>query len=255
MARRISITPVYNEEEVIVRVLTEIRQHVDYMIIVNDGSSDSSKEKILDWKKNNTGIYFISSEKNEGCSVALKRGYALVTHLFETRQLEKDDLIIELDSDGQHDPAYIAGLFELWEKNTDIDIVLAQRDFSNYPFYKLFGNRGLTFIASLLAGYRYNDVESNFRVAPAYLFSKLLKYYTGYRYSAAFEIGIIFGHLKLKTDNNYVVKVPYYRPRSRASDGFHIVATGLYTWLRLKMGIENKNTRSFVEETVRRLVP
>ena len=254
MPRKIALTPVYNEEAAVTRVLDQIRQRVDYIIAINDGSTDSTKEKILNWKKVNGGLYFICSEKNEGCSVALKRGYAFVAHLVETRQLDGDDLVIELDADGQHDPAYITELFARWERNPDVDVVLAQRDFSNYPFYKWFGNRGLTVIASLLAGFRYRDVESNFRVTPAYLFPKLLKYYTGYRYSAAFEIGIIYGRLRLHTDNDFVVKVPYYRARSRAADGFHIVATGIYTWVRMKLGLTHKDTRPFIQETVRRHV-
>lgn len=253
--KRIALTPVYNEEKVIVDVLDRIKKYVDYIIIVNDGSKDSSKEKILEWKKRNQGVYFISSERNEGCSTALRRGYAFVTHLVETGQIDENDLIIELDSDGQHDPAHIKSLFDRWENGNGVDIVLAQRDFSNYPFYKIVGNRGLTLIASVLGWFRYKDVESNFRVTPAYLFPELLKYYTGYRYSAAFEIGIIYGLLKYKTDNNFLVKVPYYRAGSRASDGIHIVLTGLYTWLKVKLGIHNKDLRAFIDETVRRLVP
>lgn len=251
--RRIAITPVYNEEDVVVGVLEEVRSRVDQVIVVNDGSADSSKEKILAWKEKHSSVYFISSDVNEGCSVALRRGYAFVTHLLDTGQIDEDDGVVEIDSDGQHDPRYLDALFERWRIG-DADVVLAQRDFSNYPRYKIVGNRGLTLIANILSGVRYKDVESNYRVTAAGRFRDLLRFYTGYRYSAAFEIGIIFGLLGLRTDNELLVKVPHYRPRSRASDGVHVVATGVYTWARLKLGLEQTDVKRFTEDTVARWV-
>ena len=231
--KTIAITPVFNEENVIVSVLERIKRHVDILIVSNDGSTDGTPKLIDAWRREKQGVYVISARQNGGASMALKKGYALVTHLLATGVVEPTDAVIEIDSDGQHDPDYIPKLVERYAASRDIDVVLARRDFSNYPFSKVWGNRFLTAVASLLAGARYHDVESNFRVMAARVFPELLQYFWGYRYSGAFEVGIILGRLHYRTDNTFVVRVPHYRAGSRPIDGFHVLAAGLVAWAKV----------------------
>lgn len=229
----VAITPVYNEERVIVQVLESIKKHVDVLIISNDGSTDSTPELIDTWRQGKQGIHVIAARRNAGASMALKKGYALVAHLLARGQIAPEDPVIEIDSDGQHDPEYMPALIDRYVEHGGSRVVLARRDFANYPWLKVWGNRFLTAAASLAAGVRYHDVESNYRVMPARVFPELLRYFWGYRYSGAFEVGIILGRLGYRTDNSFVVRVPYYRAGSRAIDGFHVLAAGLRAWLRV----------------------
>lgn len=228
--KRIAITPVFNESKVLLSVLECVKKHVDILIVSDDGSTDGSKDLVHEWMKDEGGVYLISGAHNRGASAALKKGYVLITYLLRAGVIDQDDLVIEIDSDGQHDPNDIPRLFDRWEQNDQADVVLARRDFSNYPLHKIIGNLGLTFIASALSGCWYKDVESNFRVMPASMFKHLLAYFHGYRYSGAFEAGIILPRLDYRVDNSVLVKVPFYRSGSRMQDGFHVVWMGLRAW-------------------------
>jgi len=251
--KRIAITPAHNEQDSILGILERIYPQVDLLIVVEDGSIDQTRAYIEAWAGERQNVFFISSPIRLGQSTALKRGYALVHELLRRGVIAADDPVIELDSDGQHDPAYITPLFEFWQ-SCEADIVLARRDFAGYPLYKRFGNWGLTVINSILTGQRFFDAVSNFRVAPARARSELLPYYTGYRYSGSFEANIIFAGLGYRTDNTFRVHVPLYRAGARARDGWHIVWTGLRAWWWVRLRQPNQDTEAFVQQMLTDLV-
>ena len=74
------ITPVYNEEENIYNLEKKLVQFLQHSILpacvlfVNDGSKDSSLQKIKEICTRNTHFFYISLEINQGLSAALKAG-------------------------------------------------------------------------------------------------------------------------------------------------------------------------------------
>jgi hypothetical protein len=150
-----------------------------------------------------------------------------------------------MDSDGQHDPIYIDALSERFIKLENYDVVLGRRDFSNYPLYKKIGNKGLTIIASTLGGFKYKDVESNFRVTRTRVLVEILDYFIGYRYSGAFEFGIISGRLGHRIDNGSEIKVPLYRSGTNLWDGFHVLVTGIIACIKVLFKIRNRSIDEF----------
>lgn len=252
--KRIALTPCYNESGVIVDVLNRINEHVDYIIISEDCSTDGTKDLILEWMKTHPDTFLLAAKQNQGASAALKKGYILITELVRAGVLSGDDLVIEIDADGQHDPADIPRLFDRWTSRRDIDVVLARRDFSNYPTHKIVGNRGLTIIASILSGFGYHDVESNFRVMPTRSFGDLLQYFRGYRYSGAFEVGIILPRIGYKTDNDLEIVIPYYRAGSRIRDGFHVLWMGLLAWFDVIRKVTRKDSDQWVGQVADEVV-
>jgi glycosyltransferase involved in cell wall biosynthesis len=252
--RRIAVTPVFNESGVITSVLDRISEHVDIIIISEDCSTDGTKDLIMTWMEDHPGTYLIAAHRNQGASAALKKGYILVTKLLEAGLVSEHDLVVEIDSDGQHDPSDIPRLMSHWESLRDIDVVLARRDFSNYPFHKIVGNRGLTLIATVLSRFRYHDVESNYRVMPVAVFKDLLGYFQGYRYSGAFEVGIILPLLGYRTDNELEIRIPYYRAGSRVQDGFHIVYTGMVSWFDVIRRKKRQDYQRWVDQVAAEVV-
>jgi glycosyltransferase involved in cell wall biosynthesis len=250
----IAVTPVYNESGVIISVLDRILEHVDMIVISEDCSTDGTKDLILSWMENRSNVFLVAAHRNQGASAALKKGYILVTKLADAGIISEDDLVVEIDSDGQHNPEDIPRLASRWESLSDMDVVLARRDFSNYPFHKIVGNRGLTFIASVLSGFRYHDVESNYRVMPVKIFRDLLGYFRGYRYSGAFEVGIILPILGFRTDNGLEIRIPYYRAGSRVSDGFHVVYTGMLSWFDVIRKQKRKDYPRWVDQVAKEVV-
>ena len=110
------IIPAYNEAESLTGVIERLRStcpQYDY-IIVNDGSTDETKELC---EKN--GYNVINHTVNKGLAEAVRTGmkYALENGY---------DSALQFDADGQHLPEYIDGMLEVMEK-TDCDIVIASR--------------------------------------------------------------------------------------------------------------------------------
>jgi hypothetical protein len=64
----------------------------------------------------------------------------------------------------------------------------------------------------------------------------LLDYFTGWRYSCAQEIAIITALSGFRVDNNFRVKIAYYRPGTTIRDGFIVLFMSFYTWLRFRQG-------------------
>ncbi len=235
--KRIVILPIYNEEKMVVKILEELIDYADIFVIINDGSTDSSRKKIDQWIQGRDDVYFISLEKNKGLAAALKAGFCCVMELLKKNKIREGDIIITIDGDGQHRPEYINNIIDYMERNS-FDMVLTQRDFSVYPRYKKLGNRGLSLLASILSGFKYKDIESGFRLMKVRVVTDLLRYYTGYKYSCAQEIGIITALSGYKVSNDYSVKIEYYRSNTTIIDLFINVIFGMIVFLKVKLNFK-----------------
>lgn len=87
------IIPVYNNAGTITDVVERTLLHCDDVIVVNDGSTDSTKECL----ERIPGVTIINSPENEGKGAALKRG-------FRKAMDSGFAYAITLDADGQHYP-------------------------------------------------------------------------------------------------------------------------------------------------------
>ncbi len=240
----IALLPAYNEAKSIASVLDRVAPHVDAILVVDDCSTDETVNVVRQWGQQHEGAYLVALPHNVGASGALRAGYVLVSYLLRIGVLAPDDVIVELDSDGQHDPIYIPQLLQFFREAKPFDVVLTRRDFSVYPAYKRIGNCGLSLIASIFSDYWYRDVESNFRASRVRVFPELLKYFSGYRYSGAFEVGIIHALCKQRIHNEMSVNVPFYRPGASAIDGLHVLMFGLIAMLRVRLGIGRADFQS-----------
>ena len=120
MHSKISVViPIYNEEGNIINLIDELIPIVDKIggeiIIVDDNSSDASRDLILK-KKNNVNIEILLLEhaKQYGQSAGLLTGI----------KAAKNDLIVTLDGDGQNDPKDITSMLKVWEDNNENSYLL-----------------------------------------------------------------------------------------------------------------------------------
>ncbi len=93
------VIPAYNAESTIQGVIEELRAAVGQepeIIIVNDGSSDSTKD-VLETLSHH-GIRVLKHTKNRGYGAALKTGIRAASH----------ETVFTFDADGQHDPEEIS---------------------------------------------------------------------------------------------------------------------------------------------------
>lgn len=118
------IIPVHNEENNIELIFKKIREvfqelnrYVFEIIFVNDGSSDSTQEKLLELNARYNEVKCIEFSRNFGHQPALKAG---MDHAF-------GDAVISMDGDLQHPPEIIPLLIRKWEEGNDI--VLTNRSY------------------------------------------------------------------------------------------------------------------------------
>lgn len=108
------IVPVYNAEDNLDRLINKI-QDQDYkeyeLIFIDDGSTDKSKEIILNYKKNNEKIIYMSQE-NSGPGIARNKGLDIAS----------GDYIIFIDADDDFKANMIADMVSYIEEYY-VDIV------------------------------------------------------------------------------------------------------------------------------------
>jgi len=145
------IIPAYNEERDIGRVVRQCREY-GQVVVIDDGSWDLTAAEAT-----TAGAYVISHGDNKGYGQALQTGY-------EYALKNGNDILVQLDADGQHDPRYIPALVN--ELNA-ADMVLGSRFIETpgykIPFFRLLGMRLFSYLASRLCSYRFTDTTSGFR--------------------------------------------------------------------------------------------
>ncbi len=152
------IIPAYNESENIERVVKSLRDNCpecDYLI-VNDCSTDNTQQICAE-----KGFNFISLCCNLGIGGGVQSGY-----IYAARN--GYDCAIQIDGDGQHDPAYIKRLTGPIEKG-EADIVIGSRFIECEGFQssgmRRFGIKFLSTLIKLVCGAHVKDVTSGFRAA------------------------------------------------------------------------------------------
>jgi dolichol-phosphate mannosyltransferase len=146
--------PVYNEERYIERVLRCTRHFADDIVVVNDGSTDSSAAKARAM-----GVDVIDHPTNLGYGRTLRDAFAYAAG-------RGFDVVITMDADMQHLPRYIPAF--LWAI-PDYDIVSgsrylqAQPDDTRAPEERRRVNRIVTEILNARTGYNLTDSFCGFK--------------------------------------------------------------------------------------------
>lgn len=235
--RRIALIPVYNEESTLLPVLESVSARVDLLVVVDDGSSDSSLRLATAYAQAHRNVEILRLEKNRGMSAALREGFTHVAARVREGALAPDDVLLTLDADGQHDSSEIEALC-LHLERAGLDVALTRRDFALYPAYKRLGNLLMTVWGSLWSGHRYDDVESGFRAMRLKVLPPMLDYYTGYRYSCAQEIAILTARLGFRVDNRFVTAIRLYRSQTSVRDVVVNACLGFWAFVRWALGFK-----------------
>jgi glycosyltransferase involved in cell wall biosynthesis len=229
--RLIAVMPAYNEEATITSVLERLEPLVDEIVVVDDGSTDRTREFVFNWSLRRSNVQTVFLKDNRGMSEAYYIAFQRLRQRLETGDLSPDDTILTIDADGQHEPAEIDALIGRLDEG--FDAVIARRDLSTYTLYKRLGNWLMSLWASLWAGKRLHDVESGFRVFRLGALLAALEYYRGYKYSETVEIAVILPRLGYRLANDVLVPVPLFRSRTRIKDLVIDLAAIPWAWWRL----------------------
>ena len=149
----VAVVPAYNEADTVGPVVEQTREYVDRVVVVDDGSTDDTAEIAR-----RHGASVIEHVVNTGVGGAVRTGYRYAIR-------NGYDFVLQIDADGQHDPAYIPLLLEAAD---DADMVIASRylneSFEDYSTVRKLGIRFFTRLVNRLGGVEVTDVTSGFRV-------------------------------------------------------------------------------------------
>jgi glycosyltransferase involved in cell wall biosynthesis len=233
--KKIALLPVYNEQATLIAVLDAISLHTDCLIVVDDGSTDSSLQLAVQWAKRHRQAVVLQLAQNSGMSSALREGFEFVKTRLAAGEFRAEDVLITIDADGQHDARAIPALCEYVEAH-DFDVALTRRDFSLYPPHKRLGNILMTLWGSFWSGFRYRDIESGFRAMRVKVVPVLLDYYTGRGYSCAQEIAILTARLGFRVDNGFLTTIRHYRSQTAVKDVLVNASLGFWAFSRWALG-------------------
>ena len=147
MAKRLLsiVIPSYNEEgnvqntaEVVSQIMRENGIPFE-LVFVNDGSKDSTWDKLCELSKMNSNVVAVNFSRNFGKEAAIFAGL----------KTARGDAVVLMDCDLQHPPQTIVEMYNIW-KNNDVDVVEGRKKsrgkenglykaFSLW-FYKLIGD-------------------------------------------------------------------------------------------------------------------
>ena len=215
--RRVAIVPAYNEAATVETVLDVLAPLVDELVIVDDGSTDATRSIIQAWLPGKSHVRLLWHDDNQGMSEAYYLALSSLRDRLRDGELDSDDLVFTVDADGQHDLGVLDTMTQI-TIDEGLDAMLARRDLSDYPPYKVFGNWVMSTWASLWAGTRLYDVESGYRIFRLGALVHALDYYQGYQYSETVEVAVVMCRLGYRVRNDYLVPVPIFRSRTRMKD-------------------------------------
>ena len=150
------IIPAYNEEKsiegVVNRVYSQNIKNLD-VIVVNDGSKDNTP---IEAKK--TKAFVVDSPNNLGIGGAVQTGYL---YAYQNNY----DIAIQIDGDGQHDPAYLNKMIDEVKNGTDMVIGSRFIKKSGYDqtFMRMLGIRMISSVIKNITNKKIYDTTSGYR--------------------------------------------------------------------------------------------
>jgi glycosyltransferase involved in cell wall biosynthesis len=156
MKKIVGVIPAYNEAPTIRDVALRTLKVLPELIVVNDGSIDSTQEELA-----GLPLTVVSNPVNLGKGASLWRGFALAL-------ADGADAVVTLDGDAQHCPEDIPRLIDASRAHPGRIIVGARLwDRERVPPLRYFGNRFANFWVAWAAGFPVADSQSGFRLYPA----------------------------------------------------------------------------------------
>lgn len=191
MRECIVILPAYNEEEN-VRVLTEKWMKLQRgiqdkyqlklrVVVVNDGSTDKTKEICEELEKKYSNFTLVNHVSNRGLGEAVKTGI-----LYVNRYCKDASYMCLMDCDNTQNPQYIQSMLErigATKKHSNIDVVIASRYQKGSKViavakYRLLTSDGARLVYSLLLRVKnVRDYTCGYRIYKRDNLKKYLLYY------------------------------------------------------------------------------
>lgn len=200
------IVPTYNNQKTLKKVLDSILDFTTNIIIVNDGSTDSTTEILKSYSQ----LTQIHHPKNLGKGRALRNGFRKALEL-------NFEYAITIDSDGQHFAADIPVFLEAIQEEPNA-LLIGSRNMTqeNVPKKSSFGNKFSNFWFKFETGIKLDDTQSGFRLYPLRLLPK--RFFTN-KFEFEIEVivraawkGIVVKNIPIQVLYDPAERVSHFRP-------------------------------------------
>ena len=161
------LIPTFNNAVTLQKVITGVLKYTNQVIVVNDGSTDSTSQVLDSFPQ----LQVVSYPSNRGKGFALRTGFRTAVELGY-------EYVISIDSDGQHFPDDLPAFIEQLEKDGPALIIGARNmNQSSVPGKSSFGHKFSNFWFLVETGINAPDTQSGYRLYPVGLM-KSMRFYT-----------------------------------------------------------------------------
>jgi glycosyltransferase involved in cell wall biosynthesis len=186
--------PAYNESKTIRDIILKAKNYATEIIVYDDGSTDNT----YDVAKAAGADNIIRSPENSGYGVAIRT-------LFQAARERDADIMVTIDSDGQHNPDQIPDIVKpIIEEGFEMVVgsrFLNHEDTQRVPKYRSFGLKTITRLTQSASYNSITDSQNGLRAYSKKALSKLNLYENGMPVSSEIL-------LKAKEKNLSVKEVP-----------------------------------------------
>ena len=181
------IVPVYNEEESILPLYEELQAAIgknDEVLFVDDGSMDSTAERVKKLIAGDSRVRLVRFQRNFGKAAALAAGF----------ERARGDVVITMDGDLQDDPLEIPRFLEAI---TEHDMVSGWKIHRQDPLGKRLPSKFFNWLTALVTGLRIHDFNCGFKayrkevVRHLNLYGELHRYIPALAHWEGFSVGEI----------------------------------------------------------------
>ena len=202
------IVPIYNEEQVIFQVVTDLKAIFPHVICVDDGSSDQSAAKAID-----AGAMVLRHAVNIGQGAALSTGFSWV------QSQARFSYVVTFDADGQHRPDDALRLVSELESKR-VDVVFASRFLDQHqatvPPVKRLVLKTVTRITKFLTDVELSDAHNGLRALTVDATRSVNLTQNGMAHATQFVSLVLQSNLKYTELPVTILYTPYSRSKGQS---------------------------------------
>lgn len=173
------VVPVYNSQNALTELYERLKRTLEKLevefeiILVDDNSSDCSYQKIVELNDKDNRVKGISLSQNFGQQNAIICGFNFV----------KNDYVITLDDDLQHQPEDLIKLYNKIKEGYDVVYAIPQD--REYSIFRKLGSKLTNFLFNLITSKSKEIRVSSYRIIEANLVKKITESKSSFVYISA----------------------------------------------------------------------